>query len=100
MDTNIVSLPHYQEKLPVRVRPMTLAEGLAIPWGCSLEFVSNSGDVRNCRPNGKVRTWKRDLTRVEIPTKYGMYEYRTFTWDVRSQRFIAGNANVYLVKRA
>lgn len=25
--------------------------------------------------NGKVRRWKRETGRVEIPCKYGLYEY-------------------------
>jgi hypothetical protein len=34
---------------------------------------------REMKINGKVRRWKRDPDRVEIPTKYGLYEYFTFT---------------------
>lgn len=42
-------------------------------------FLTVSGvDARECKVNGKVRTWKRDKTRVEVPIKYGLYEYSTF----------------------
>lgn len=29
--------------------------------------------------NGQVRRWKREPERFELPLKYGMYEYGTFT---------------------
>lgn len=35
------------------------------------------GNARTVKVNGKVRTWKRDPNRVEVPFKYGMYEYGT-----------------------
>jgi hypothetical protein len=41
-------------------------------------FVTINGDAREAKVNGKVRTWKRDTRRVELPIKYGMYEYGTF----------------------
>jgi hypothetical protein len=41
-------------------------------------FASNDGSARQCKVNGKVRTWKRDKNRVEVPVKYGLYEYGTF----------------------
>lgn len=30
---------------------------------------------RNWRVNGKVKTWKRDPSRVHIPVKHGLYNY-------------------------
>ncbi len=44
-------------------------------------FVSIQGTARQAKVNGKVRTWKRDANRVELPIKYGMYEYATITQD-------------------
>lgn len=40
--------------------------------------IGNDGTARRAKVNGKVRTWKRDAERVEIPYKYGLYEYGTF----------------------
>lgn len=40
-------------------------------------IVGNPGDARKCKVNGRVRTWKRDVARVEVPLKYGLYEYFT-----------------------
>ncbi len=37
------------------------------------------GFARTVKVNGKVRTWKRDKSRVEVPCKYGLYEYFTLT---------------------
>ena len=42
-------------------------------------FRSNDGRAWQCKINGAVRTWKRDAERIEVPVKYGMYEYATFT---------------------
>ena len=44
-----------------------------------ITFLSIDGTARTAKVNGKVRTWKRDPNRVEIPIKYGLYEYGTFT---------------------
>lgn len=43
-----------------------------------IDFVSIDGTSRRAKVNGKVKTWKRDPNRVEVPIKYGMYEYGTF----------------------
>lgn len=36
-----------------------------------------SGDAREVKVNGAVRRWKRDASRIEVPCKYGLYEYFT-----------------------
>ena len=41
-------------------------------------FRSTDGTARQAKVNGAVRTWKRDANRIEVPVKYGMYEYGTF----------------------
>jgi hypothetical protein len=38
-----------------------------------------NGLARQVKVNGAVRRWKRDQTRIEVPFKYGMYEYGTLT---------------------
>lgn len=37
------------------------------------------GHARRVKVNGKVRRWKRDPNRFEVPFKYGLYEYGTLT---------------------
>ena len=33
------------------------------------------GMCRKWRVNGKPRTWKREVERVQVPLKHGMYEF-------------------------
>jgi hypothetical protein len=37
--------------------------------------------VTDAKVNGKVRTWKRDVKRIEVPIKYGMYSYATLPYE-------------------
>lgn len=46
-----------------------------------IDFIANDGTARKCKINGAIRTWKRDPNRVEVPIKYGLYEYGMFTAD-------------------
>ena len=39
---------------------------------------TKNGDARQVKVNGAVRRWKRNRQRIEIPMKYGLYEYFTF----------------------
>lgn len=43
--------------------------------------LTGHGDARRCKVNGKVRRWLRKPNRVEVPLKYGLYEYFTLTED-------------------
>lgn len=49
-----------------------LATSLSYVWIKTL-----TGDARQVKVNGRVRLWKRDHARIEIPFKYGLYEYGT-----------------------
>ena len=62
-----------------KYRSITFDECLKLSYGDKVFFIDNSGKVRQCKINGKVKTWKRDKERIEIPCKYGLYEYFTFT---------------------
>lgn len=62
-------------------RAMTLAEAKALHSGQHVWVLARQGDARRAKVNGAPRTWKRDPSRVEIPLKYGMYEYATFNED-------------------
>ena len=62
--------------------PESIAE--MITWCDShshITVLDDRGFSRTVKVNGKVRTWKRDPNRVEVPFKYGMYEYGIFTAD-------------------
>lgn len=68
----------------VRVRRMTLDEIKSLSGHA--EFIANDGTLRRLKINGRVRTWKRDTERVEVPVKYGMYEYGTM--DTAEARYL------------
>ena len=60
-------------------RVMTLDEVKALKYGDHVDCLDNHGRVRTIKINGKVRRWKRQPDKVEVPCKYGLYEY--FTLD-------------------
>lgn len=60
--------------------PISITE--MIQWCDShshITVLADNGLSRTVKVNGKVRTWKRDPNRVEVPYKYGLYEYGTWT---------------------
>ena len=66
------SIGHY--RIPASIQEMA-------DWCDShshITFVDIQGFSRTCKVNGKVKRWKRDPNRIEVPMKYGMYEYGTF----------------------
>lgn len=77
-------------------RPLELQEGRALNYGRSVYFRAMDGTARECRVNGKVRTWKRDANRVEIPCKYGLRECATFAWNGRE--FATSSGTILLVR--
>lgn len=68
-----------RSKNPVvkRYRPITLSEAKALTGHAKI--VDRHGRVRDIKINGAVKRWKRDVNRIEIPCKYGLYEYFTLT---------------------
>jgi len=44
-----------------------------------LRIIGKDDHWYRVRPSGKLRMWKRDAHRVELPVKYGMYESITLT---------------------
>jgi hypothetical protein len=60
-------------------RSLTREEILALHNGSHVQCVGKDGRVADVKINGAVRTWKRDPDRVEVPCKYGMYEYFTLS---------------------
>lgn len=77
----VIQIGYAKSTESIRVRnPTSIAE--MIQW-CDTHshiwFVDVSGKARQCKVNGKVRTWKRDPERIEVPVKYGLREYAVFT---------------------
>lgn len=60
-------------------RAMTLDEAKLLQYGDHVSFMDKSGQARIMKINGAPKLWKRSPNRVEIPGKYGMYEFGTFT---------------------
>jgi hypothetical protein len=60
-------------------RRMTLEEAKKLERGNKVWFEANDGTARQIKVNGKVRRWKREPDRIEVPCKYGLYECYTFT---------------------
>lgn len=89
-DTFIVTDGYDRNKVKRRyvVRTMTLDEVKALQGGQQVKFLDNHGMLRDIRINGRVRTWKRDAERVEVPVKYGFREYATFDTAEALRRFV------------
>ena len=51
-------------------------------------IIDKRGEYRRCRPNGSVRTWKRDPNRFECSFKYGMYEYFRLNTEEMLQQLV------------
>jgi len=61
---------------------ITLDQAKELTIGIILYHVHNrnaDNTPQRWRVNGMVKTWKRDLTRVKVPLKYGMYGYDYLT---------------------
>jgi hypothetical protein len=79
METMILKSGYANDKTTAEYRPMTIEEAKLLTYGQHVVFQDVRGQARNIKVNGQPRTWKRDSNRVEVPAKYGMYEYATFS---------------------
>lgn len=68
-----------KKPLMVTVQRLGPADVLALRPGQEVHFIATDGRLRRAKVNGQVRTWKRDLERMELPLKYGMYECATLS---------------------
>jgi len=69
-------------------RFLTLDEIKSLGSGERVAFLANDGTVREITINGEVKRWKRDLDRVEISVKYGLYECGRFDAAEAMKRFV------------
>jgi hypothetical protein len=70
----------------VMVRRMSLREILATSG--HVEFVANDGTLRRLKINGRIKTWKRDPSRIEVSVKYGLYEYGRMDTEEALRRLV------------
>ena len=101
--TIIAALQSDRRKTPETraYRYMTPDEARDLQYGQHIYLLLRGGRVGQVKVNGEPKTWKRDASRLEVPVKYGMYEYATlypewyFTGDggaSQSQRMSTGAA--------
>lgn len=57
----------------IKVRYMTVGEIKQLNYGHA-KWVNYQGMMRDCKINGKVKTWKTRPNDVTVPCKYGLYE--------------------------
>jgi len=82
LDDGFWKVPSHYPRCEVRiVRFMTREEAKALSYGDHVLFLDRNNHWINVKVNGKPRTWKRDPLRVEVPLKYGMYEYFSACFD-------------------
>ena len=54
---------------------ITLDQAKSLGYGSHVKYINYQGRTINLKINGKVRTWKKDANRIEIPVKFGLYGY-------------------------
>lgn len=57
---------------------ITLEQAKTLRYG---DILTHDKTGKRWRVNGKVKTWKRDISRVQIPVKHGLYSYDYVTQD-------------------
>jgi len=61
---------------------MNLKQARTLKDGQILHHTKNKnadGTPQRWRVNGKVKTWKRDLSRIRVPLKHGLYDHDYLT---------------------
>lgn len=84
----------HETRKPARLATVSVedikAAATMSPFGTphrELRVQGKAGHWYRVRASGRLRTWKRDPERVELPVKYGLYESLTLTsYDFKSGR--------------
>jgi hypothetical protein len=72
----------------VEYRTMTLSEVRALKSGDRVRLILNNGRIGEAKINGAIKVWKSDPSRIEVPIKYGLYEYTHFDSSEATQRLV------------
>jgi len=75
----MVKIDHYTRK-KIQVRYMTNEEAKQLKRGDVIKVVSVFDTVINVKVNGNIKRWKRTPLKLQIPIKYGLYEYGYITF--------------------
>ena len=73
---------------PISVRPMTVAEIVALRPGSHPDVILNNGRLGTVKINGEIKVKVRDPDHPEIPVKYGMYECARLSLAEALDRFV------------
>lgn len=61
------------------MKPITLEEAKKLQYRQTIYMIhktnSDGKTPIRCRVNGKVKTWKRNANRVQVPLKHGLYDF-------------------------
>lgn len=79
-----------RKEAPKKYRYMTCAEARNLVSGSHAKILDQYGNVADVKINGAPKTWKTRPYDVDIPWKYGLYEYGT-------ERFRAHVTETYFV---
>jgi hypothetical protein len=63
---------------------ITLEQAKALQYGDMIHHVMNKNaddTPQRWKVNGKVKRWKRDPDRIEVPLKHGLYTYGQLSED-------------------
>lgn len=61
-------------------RFLTFQEAKQLDNVSHAKVLDRNGNVREVKINGRVKTWKTRPGDIDIPCKYGMYEYFTVSY--------------------
>lgn len=79
-----------------KCKPLSLEEAKNLKYGNTVYFRKENdsrGALKKVKVNGQVKTWKRNTERVQIPWKYGLYDYGYITelylddWTLESKPY-------------
>ncbi|MEM4360103.1 MAG: hypothetical protein QXT45_06205 [Candidatus Bilamarchaeaceae archaeon] len=63
-----------RRKTLVSLMPLTVEMAKSLEYGDTVYLRVYSGDIIRTRVYSKIKTWKRDPSRVEFSVKYGLYD--------------------------
>jgi hypothetical protein len=67
----------------IELRQITLDEAKALRYRQEVWILDRNGNAARVRVGSAVKRWKRDLDRIEVTFKYGMYDsFRLGTMDI------------------
>ena len=88
----------YENREVSQYRYLTPDEALKLTYRETVYFRAIDGTAKRCRVSGKVRTWKRNAARIELPVKFGLYQSATMVARNGRMEEWGGSGAVLLVK--